>query len=223
MNFSDIFKKSFLAGFSADLSLETIATYFAITAAFALYIFLVYRVVTRKTFYDKNFAVSTALISIIVCGIILTIQSSLVVSLGMVGALSIVRFRTAVKNPMDLTFLFWSIAVGIICGAQLPTVAAVLSAVVTLGILVLEAIPVAKAPQILVVSAQSGAVRKDLLKAVKAHTSAATVKSQTLEPGRMDLIIEVRVKDGMALMDAVSTVPGITRCSLVSHDGEVTF
>ena len=223
MNFSDIFKKSFLAGFSADLSLGTIATYFSITAAFALYIFLVYRIVTRKTFYDKNFAISTSLISIIICGIILTIQSSLVVSLGMVGALSIVRFRTAVKNPMDLTFLFWSIAVGIICGAQLPTVAAVLSAVVTVGIAALEAIPVAKAPVILVVAAQSGAVRGELLKTVKAHCAACQVKSQTLEAGRMDLIIEVRTKDGMALMDAVSALPGITRCSLVSHDGEVTF
>lgn len=222
MNFSDVFKKSFLEGFAADLSARSILVCFAVAAAFALYIFLVYRLVTRKSFYDKNFAISTALISVIVCGIILTIQSSLVVSLGMVGALSIVRFRTAVKNPMDLVFLFWAIAVGIICGAQLHTIAAILSAVITGGILVLDAIPVAKAPVILVVSGDPG-IRGKLLKAVKAHTSSHQVKSQVLENGRMELIVEVRAKDGMALIDAVAELPGITRCALVSHDGEVTF
>ena len=111
MNISDIFKKSFLEGFSAqDINIYTTVVVMLITAALALYIFLVYKVLTRKTFYSKNFNIALAGITLIVAGIILTIQSSIVVSLGMVGALSIVRFRTAVKDPMDLMFLFWSIS-----------------------------------------------------------------------------------------------------------------
>ena len=102
MNFGDIFKKSFLANFSyADISLRSIVMSYGLCCLFALYLFLVYRLVTRKTFYDKNMSIAIAVISVIVCGVILTIQSSIVVSLGMVGALSIVRFRTAIKNPLE--------------------------------------------------------------------------------------------------------------------------
>ena len=99
MSFSDIFKKSFLDGFSStDINIYTATTSMVITCILALYIFLVYRVLTRKTFYSKNFNISLAGIALITSGIILTIQSSIVVSLGMVGALSIVRFRTAIKE-----------------------------------------------------------------------------------------------------------------------------
>ena len=120
VSFSDIFKKSFLDGFtSIDINIYTAASAMMITSFIAFYIFIVYRLVTRKTFYSKTFNIAIAVISVITAGVIITIQSSIVVSLGMVGALSIVRFRTAVKDPMDLVFLFWSIVVGIICGVGL--------------------------------------------------------------------------------------------------------
>ena len=107
MSFKDIFKKSFLEGFSStEINTETIAAALAIASALALYIFLVYRVLTRKTFYSKSFNISLAGITVITAALILTMQSSVVLSLGMVGALSIVRFRTAIKDPMDLMFLF---------------------------------------------------------------------------------------------------------------------
>jgi hypothetical protein len=127
MSYSDLFKKSFLEGFApADITTTTAAVAMLITCALALYIFVVYRVLTRKTFYSKSFNISLAGIALITCAIILTIQSSLVVSLGMVGALSIIRFRTAVKDPMDLMFLFWAIALGIICGVGLAEIAVML-------------------------------------------------------------------------------------------------
>ena len=113
MSFSDIFKRSFLEGFtSLDINIYTAASAMIITSIIACYIFIVYRLVTRKTFYSKTFNISIAVIAVITSAVIITIQSSIVVSLGMVGALSIVRFRTAVKDPMDLVFLFWSIVVG---------------------------------------------------------------------------------------------------------------
>ena len=127
--FKDIFKKSFLQGFaSTEITTFTVVTALMIACALALYIFFVYRIVTRKTFYSKTFNISLAGITVITAALILTMQSSVVLSLGMVGALSIVRFRTAVKDPMDLMFMFWSISVGIICGAGMAQIAVILSA-----------------------------------------------------------------------------------------------
>ena len=124
MSFKDIFKKSFLEGFaSTEITTVTVLAALAIACALAFYIFLTYRVLTRKTFYSKNFNISLAGITVITAALILTMQSSVVLSLGMVGALSIVRFRTAIKDPIDLMFLFWAISVGIICGAGLAQVA----------------------------------------------------------------------------------------------------
>lgn len=224
MNFSDIFKRSFLDGFvSSQLSVKSIVVVLGSTCIFSLYMFLIYRVLTRKTFYDKNFNIALAVIPIIVASIILTIQSSIVISLGMVGALSIVRFRTAIKNPMDLVFLFWSISIGIICGAGLPGIALGMTAVSTIGIFVLELLPVAKAPVLLIVNAGKASARADILAAVKDSTTVYHVKSQTVEENQLDMIIEVRPKDNEALVTAITALSDVARCSLVSHDGEVTF
>jgi uncharacterized membrane protein YhiD involved in acid resistance len=224
MNFDDIFKKSFLRSVNTgDISVRSVLLMFLIACIYAAYIFVVYRVVTRKTFYNKSFNISLAAITVIVAAIVLTIQSSIVVSLGMVGALSIVRFRTAIKDPMDLVFLFWAIAIGIICGAGLSGIGIVASLVLTIGILVLDAIPVAKAPLLLVVNANDKGIRDDVLKVINDNTSVFHVKSQTMETNQLAMIVEVRTKDGNALIDGVSKLDGVTRCSLVSHDGEVTF
>ncbi len=118
MSFKDIFKNSFLNGFSSGVDVKTIIISLAVTTVLALYIFFIYRMVTRKTFYAKTFNLSLIAMAIITAAIILTIQSNIVLSLGMVGALSIIRFRTAIKDPLDLVFLYWSISMGIICGAR---------------------------------------------------------------------------------------------------------
>ena len=224
MNISEIFKKSFLAGFEmADISTKSVMLTLGLTCVFALYIFFVYRIVTRKTFYRQSFNIALALISIIVATIVLAIQSNIVVSLGMVGALSIVRFRTAIKDPMDLMFLFWSIAVGIVVGAGLPGIAMIASALITTGIIFFELIPLSKAPMLLIVNAEGNSSRETILKYVKENVSYCNVKSQTYEATKLDMIIEVRVKDEGALLEAMNGIEGIRRCSLISHDGEVTF
>ena len=224
MNFKDIFKKSFLEGFSsAEITTPTIVVALGIACVLALYIFFVYRVVTRKTFYSKNFNITLAVITVITAALILTMQSSVVLSLGMVGALSIVRFRTAVKDPMDLAFLFWSISVGIICGAGLAQVAVILSVIITLGILVLDAMPVAKAPMILVVNADDLDAEDAVVKAVKKHVKHVNVKSRNMTDVSLDLVMELRTSEGSALVRDVKNVSGVTAVSLLSHDGEVTF
>ena len=199
MSTKDILKKSFLESItSADVTPQEIFLILLITTVLALYIFFIYRVLTRKTFYSKTFNISLAALALITAGIILTIQSSIVVSLGMVGALSIVRFRTAIKDPMDLVFLFWSISVGIICGARLYVIAVILSVFVTIVIFVLDKMPVAKAPKILVVNAQSLKAEDDILDIVEGYSTYYRVKSRNLSADQLDMVVELRVKDEKA-------------------------
>lgn len=223
-SFKDIFKKSFLDGYvGAEINTATIVVALAIASALALYIFLVYRVMTRKTFYSKNFNISLAGITVITAAIILTMQSSVVLSLGMVGALSIIRFRTAIKEPMDLMFLFWAISVGIICGAGLAQVALILSVVLTLGVMLLNQLPVAKAPMILVVNTNSLDAESAVTQVVGKYAKGFKVKSRNMSGNSLDMVIELRTAQGGELVRETMKLEEVTSASLLSHDGEVTF
>lgn len=222
MNFSDVIKKSVMEGFSyADLSTTKIMTTLVITFAIALYIFFVYKFVTKSAFYFKSFNISMAIISVVTAGIILAMQSSIVISLGMVGALSIVRFRTAIKDPLDLLFLFWSIGTGIICGAGLYKIAIILAALVTIGILILDMFPVRISPYLLIVNADTKDAEDEIIKAIKDLSGTYKMKSKNLTAGGMDLILEVKTKDDKRLVNQLSEMQGIRAVSLLSHDGEV--
>ena len=206
-----------------DITTGKIAAPLIVTALLALYIFAIYRLVTRKVFYSKNFNISLAVMSLITSAIILAMQSNLVISLGMVGALSIVRFRTAIKDPMDLAFLFWSISIGIICGAGLYEIALVTSVGVTVFILVLDMLPVGKAPMMLVVNSSEMNGEKAVLDVVGKYARYYKVKSRNLSKGRLDLVIELKVKEESALVSEVAALDGMLSASMISHDGEVTF
>lgn len=224
MGFQDVFKKSFLEGFtSMDITTGKIAATLFVTGLLALYIFAIYRLVTRKVFYSKNFNISLAAMALITAAIILAMQSNLVISLGMVGALSIIRFRTAIKDPMDLVFLFWSISIGIICGAGLYEIALVTSVAVTVFILVLDMLPVGKAPMMLVVNSSVMDGEKAVLEVVGKYARAYKVKSRNLSKGRLDMVVELRVKDESGLVSEVAALEGMISASLIAHDGEVTF
>ena len=221
MSFNDAIKKSVLEGFSyADLSTTKIMTTLIITFAIALYIFFVYKMVTKSAFYFKSFNVSMAIISVVTAGIILAMQSSIVISLGMVGALSIVRFRTAIKDPMDLLFLFWSIGTGIICGAGLYKIAIILAVLVTIGILILDMLPVRISPYLLIINADSKEIEDSVLELVKSN-GAYKMKSKNITAKGMDMILEVKTKNDKELIDQLSELKGITSVSLLAHDGEV--
>ena len=224
MGFKDVFKKSFLEGFNGmDITTAKIAATLFVTALLALYIFAIYRLVTRKVFYSKNFNIALAAMSLITAAIILAMQSNLVISLGMVGALSIVRFRTAIKDPMDLVFLFWSISIGIICGAGLYEVALVTSVAGTVFILVLDMIPVSRAPMMLVVNSSKMDDEQTVLDVVGKYAKSYKVKSRNLSKGRLDMVVELRVKDESGLVSEVAALDGMIGASLIAHDGEVTF
>ena len=221
-NFTDIIKNRFLEEFTAITITDALV---AIALAFALSVFIVY--VYRMTYggvsYSKSFAKCLIMLSMVTAVVILVISSNVVLSLGMVGALSIVRFRTAVKDPMDLAFLFWSISVGIICGAGLAQVAIILSVVITVGILVLDQMPVAKAPMILVVNADDLDAEEAIVAAAKQYVKHLQVKSRNMTDVSLDLVMELRTAEGSALVRDVKKVAGVTAVSLLAHDGEVTF
>ena len=221
MSVQDVLKKSFLNQFDTDISTMSLMTALFFAAVLGIYIFIVYRTVCRKAFYSKSFAISMPVIAMITTSIIITIQSNAVISLGMVGALSIVRFRTAIKDPMDLAFLFWSISVGIICGATLFEVAAVASLLITLVMLALHFVPNAKPALLLIVNASSASVMQELEAVLKKHANSYKIKSRNVSGNGMNLIVELKTRQEADLVAAVQSVTGVTSTTLMEHDGEV--
>ncbi|MCR5720099.1 MAG: DUF4956 domain-containing protein [Lachnospiraceae bacterium] len=220
----DIIKKSFLEGFSqTGMDPKTAIVVMLITLCIGIYIFMLYRVICRKGFYNSSFNLSLVGVALITAAIILTIQSSVIVSLGMVGALSIVRFRTAVKDPMDLMFMFWSISTGIICGAGFAEYALILAVTLTVAVLVLNAFPVTRAPFLLVVNMEDNEKEQALLDVVREKSTYFKVKGRVFSQKKAELTIEVRTKDGGELVNAVNKLSGITSAALICNEGESTF
>ncbi|MCR5156808.1 MAG: DUF4956 domain-containing protein [Butyrivibrio sp.] len=222
MSFQDAIKKSVLEGFAAsDIPSSRIFTILAVTFLIGVYLFFIYRLVNKSSLYNRSYHVAMAMISVITAGIIIAMQSSIVISLGMVGALSIVRFRTAVKDTMDLLFLFWSIGEGIICGAGLFKLAVLVALVVTVGIFILEYLPVGRKPYILIVNSSDVNAEDKITAAVKASSGMNRVKSRNLKKSGLDMIFEVNTSHEKELLRALSDIEGIENVSLLSHDGEV--
>lgn len=223
MTFTDILKDSIIEGFNTDVTTTKICVTLGFALIIGLYIFLVYRYKSKSSFYSKDFNNVLAILPVVTSGIVLAMQSSIVISLGMVGALSIVRFRNAIKSSLDLAFLFWSISIGIIVGAGLYEIAFILSFIVTLLMFGLDFIPIKKAPYLLVINAENIDVEEDLTLILDKLTSAYTVKSRSQNGDILDLIIEIRTSQAKELMKECLTIKNIKNITLLSHDGESRF
>lgn len=224
MSFSDAIKKSVLEGFAnTDMPSSAIVVTLLITFVIGLYIYFIYSLVNRSSMYDRSFHVAMSIISVITAGIILAMQSSIVISLGMVGALSIVRFRTAVKDTMDLLFLFWSIGEGIICGAGLFEIAIIVAAMVTIGIFALEYLPGNKKPYLLIINAITSDIEDELMNTINSKCKVAKVKSRNIKNSGYDIILEVSTKCEKELISTLNDIEGVQGVSLLSHEGEVRF
>ena len=223
MSVQDIIKKSFLEQFDTDLSTTKILTILALTAIIGVYIFCIYRITCRKAFYSRAFAISLVVIGLVTSAIIMAVQSSVVISLGMVGALSIVRFRTAIKDPMDLGYLFWSISVGIICGAGLVEIALLASAIITVIMLLLHFVPNGSPALLLIVSAASPAAEQAVTEILKHDAKHFKIKSRNITTTGMDMIVELKTKQEGQLIANVSALDGVHSATLMTHDGEVNY
>lgn len=223
MTFSDIIKDSILEGFSGDITTTKIVVTLGFALIIGLYIFIVYRYKSKSSFYSKDFNNVLAVLPVITSGIVLAMQSSIVISLGMVGALSIVRFRNAVKSTLDLAFLFWSISIGIIIGAGIYEIGFILSLIVTILLFGLDYIPIKKAPYLLVVNAEDIDVENVLIPVVEKHTSSYIVKSRSQSKNLIDMIIEIRTQNPKELFEACSKIENIKNINLLEHDGESRY
>lgn len=225
MSFGDIIKKSVFNEFTAnDISMPRIIGTLLVVMLLAGYIFLIYYLYMQKSFYNRNFNITLAGVAIVTSAIVLALQSNFVISLGMVGALSIVRFRTAIKEPLDLFFLFWSISVGIICGAGLFSLALVISLIISLALFLLQLSPLGRAGMLLVIKLESMKKEEEVTECVEKYYKGMRVRTRNIAFDRsVSMIIELKVKEPGKMLEEITGIDGVKGVSLVSHDGEVNF
>lgn len=217
----DVIKKSFLEGFNGtEVTLHSMLLCLTVAALLGIFIFFVYRITTINTFYSKTFNLSLLLLCVITAAIILTIQNSVIVSLGMVGALSIVRFRTAVKEPMDLVFLFWSISAGIISGTGMLGLAIALSVFVCVLMMLFYQIPDQRKSSLLSIQSEGYDGVDEILQIVKKYDNHYSEKSRNMSQGRLDILLEIRSKDYEPMMRELADLKGMLAVSLVAHKGD---
>ncbi len=223
MSIMDILKSKLLLESTSSIGVLEAVFYLCLAAVFGFYIFLIYRTVRRNSFYNRTFNIALWVLTVIITAIIVTISRNIVLSLGMVGALSIVRYRTAIKDPMDLVFLFWAIAEGIICGSGMAIMAATLAVVVTVGLFVLNHMPMVKPMKILSVTASDRKSEDAIMEAIQKHCKHFTVKSKVISGKSLSLVVEFSTEQERACIDALAEIEGILSVSALTHDGEVTF
>ena len=212
MSTKDVIKNSVLESLTGGTYLEvpTICGILVFAVLIGLYIYAVYRLSAKTAFYSKDLNITMAGMPIMIAGIMIAMQSNLLVSFGMVGALSIVRFRTAVKNPLDLLYLFWSISVGIICGVNLKVLALLISILMTAVILLLQLLPVMQAPLVLVLRGNAKEVDWDAVKkCVLKEAKMAKQKTESFRSGQVELIYEVRLKANSKLMNELQLIENL--------------
>lgn len=223
MSFKDVIKNSIWEGFNSDISTGEVLVALGFALILGVYIFFVYRYKSKTSFYSKDFNNVLAGLPLITAGIVLAMQSSLVISLGMVGALSIVRFRNAVKNSLDLLFLFWSISIGIICGAGIFEIALIVSLIVTLLLIGMDYIPSRKSSVLLIINAEKVETLNEINALLKQIASYYKIKSRSVSQNIVDMIVEIKCKDEQLLLERCGEIQGIKNVSILTHDGELRF
>ena len=217
--FTDILKNSFLEE-TADFSIAAASVSLLSALFIGLFIFFIYKKTYAGVMYSKPFNTSLVLLSVLTTFVILAVTSNVVLSLGMVGALSIVRFRTAIKEPLDLVFLFWSISVGIILGAGLYSLAFLGSAFITVILLVLTGKVDSSAPYILMLQLENENAELKATEIIKNRFGKIIVKSKSITDGQPELIYEVKVKNNeTSFMNELSAIEGVQNATLVSYNG----
>lgn len=220
MNFSDIFKSSFLENITSVSILDMLI---ALTLAFGLgmFIFLVYKKTYQGVMYSSSFGTTLVALTMITTTVILAVTSNVVLSLGMVGALSIVRFRTAIKEPLDLAFLFWSIAVGIVLAAGMIPLAVFASIIIGILLLIFVNKKTHCNPYIIVLSCLDSASEKTAMDYLNNNVKKCIVKSKSATKGLIELNLEVRLKsENTDFINSLSELPGINSAVLVSYNGQ---
>ena len=207
MSTQDVIKKTVYEMFAggSDMQPGRIIFLLAASAVLGLYIFAVYKNQSKSAFYSKDLNVTIAGLPIIVCGMLLAMQGSLVVSLGMVGALSIVRFRNAVKSPLDLLYFFWSISIGIMCGVGLVVLALFVSVIMTALVVLLHLVPNAKTTSVVVLRSGKEVDWNAVRELLKRHGKNVKEKSRSRQGGQTEIIFELFTREEDALVSELES------------------
>ncbi len=220
MNFQDIFKSSFIENI-ASVSMLDMAIAMALAFLIGLFIFVVYKKTFNGVMYSSSFGVTLVALTMITTLVILAVTSNVVLSLGMVGALSIVRFRTAIKEPLDIAFLFWAIAVGIVLAAGMIPLAVIGSVIIGVVLLVFVNKKSHFNPYLIVLNCDSHASEEEAKKYLKDKVNKCIVKSKTAQSGVVELTLEIRLKDDNTdFINELSAMNGINSAVLVSYNGD---
>lgn len=218
--FGDIFKSSYTDNITSFSVVDTIIA-LALAFAIGIFIYFVYKKTFNGVMYSSSFGVSLIAMTLITTFVILAVTSNVVLSLGMVGALSIVRFRAAIKEPLDITFLFWSIAVGIVIGAGMLPLAVIGSILIGVILILFVNKKTSDNPYILVMKCENDGAEKHALDQVKNAVKKHVVKSKTVSANGIELTLEVRLKDMTSeFVNELTKITGVESAVLVSYNGD---
>ena len=215
----EIFENIINSYANESITTSTILSVLLMVAILAIYEFFVYRMVSHRSFYNKSFNITTAILPFFISSIILCLQSNLVITLGTIGALAIIRFRTSVKDPVDMLYLLWSVFIGIICGCRLFEVGVLTSVVVTIVLILLENINFGRKSFVLIVRAEED-VETDLTNLFKERKISYKFKSRNYTSKGFDYAIELTYKNIQELSQQLSKMEKIGKYSFIEYDAD---
>lgn len=220
MSFGDIFKSSFLESVTEFSAVDVmIGMVFALIIG--LFIMLIYKKSFSGVMYSRGFAMSLVGLSLVTTLVIMAVTSNVVLSLGMVGALSIVRFRAAIKEPMEIVFLFWSLAVGIVIGAGMIPLAVIGSLIIGLIFILFVNLKISHTPYILIVNCADENAEKSAMELIEKSVGKYVVKSKTVNDSGIELTVEIRIKDpATGFVNSIKEVAGVSSATLVTYNGD---
>ena len=220
MTFNDIFKSGFLENITEFSAVDTlIGMLFALVIG--LFVFMVYKKTFNGVMYSSGFSLTLVGLALVTTLIIMAVTSNVVLSLGMVGALSIVRFRAAIKEPMEIVYLFWAIAAGIVIGAGMIPLAVIGSAIIGVVLILFANRKVHENPYILIMNCTDEGAEETALNLTEQAVERFVVKSKTVNAGGIELTAEIRMKDAeTSFVNRLGDIDGVSDVTLVSYNGE---
>lgn len=220
MTFNDIFKSSFLENITEFSATDTLIAMVA-ALVIGMFIFVVYKKTFNSVMYSTGFAMTLVGMTMVTTLVILAVTSNVVLSHGMVGALSIVRFRAAIKEPMEIVYLFWAVAAGIVIGAGMLPLAVIGSAIIGVILILFANKRVYENPYLLILNCQDENAENAALSLVKEAVKKYAVKSKTVNVQGIEFTAEIRMKDGeTAFVNRLNEIAGVENATLVSYNGE---
>lgn len=203
-----------------EITTSVLLAVLVIVGVLALYEFFVYQVILHRSLYNKAFNISIAVLPFFISTLILCLQSNLVITLGTIGALAIIRFRTAVKDPVDLIFILWAIHIGITCGCQLYEMAIVTSLIATIILVILNRVNIKMRSHILVVHCKSAENESGIVNLLEKYTKKYRTKSRNHTEKGMDFVFEIVTKEAGILAEEMEKEEGVERFSLMEYDSD---